>query len=131
MITLPVDSIDLSNYSIDELTTLKSRVDALLPSENTRLDLNQELIRQFRTLSNLLNNAITGDEAQLNHIASLQSACTTLMRQIAETQSKLYTASTIQAMEQALKEALEDLPTTSKEHFLNLYEEKLSRIAAS
>lgn len=118
---IPIRSIDLTKYSESDLQQLKSRIEDLLPGDNLQdIDLEQELIRQFRNISKLLNDTLRDNETPLNHIAAIQNACTSMLKQIADAQQKLSGVKTVQMIENVLADLL------TEEQF-TIYAERLTK----
>ncbi len=89
-----------------------------------QINLQEELAKQFQATTKLLQEAYEED-AEYNHQATLINAATALLRQIADAQQKLYTASRLQKIEQVLAEVLQTLPEKQQEEFMLRYEELL------
>ena len=107
---LPASSIDLSAYSPEDLIRLRSRIEDHLQLSLDQIDLNQELLIQFK-LTRLMFQGIQDDEdIQANHKTQAINACAALLKQISEAQVTLYTASRAQRLEAVLISALHQHP---------------------
>lgn len=125
---LPVDSIDLSQYTPAELERLRSKIVALLPQASD-LDLQAELVNQFHTAKQLLAAAQQADDTPVNQLAQVINSAAALLKQLADTQIKLHTSERFRAMEAALIDLLKDADPEEREAFLAAYAARLELIA--
>ena len=126
-ITLPVDSIDLSQYTPAELTRLKGKVEARLPQPES-LDLQAELIAQFQSAKALFVEAQQDRDTPVNQLASVCNTAAALLKQLAATQIDLYTAERNRCMEAALIDLLKEADPEDREAFLADYAARLEAI---
>jgi peptidoglycan hydrolase CwlO-like protein len=115
---LPVDSLDLTAYSVSDLLRLRDRVNALLPSADIEdLDLSSELIRTFQSAKSLLESAADDDETPLSQKSAIVNSLNSLLKNLAELQKSLYSVERQQKLERALVEALKLHPSLSDSFF--------------
>ena len=111
---LPAASIPLDNFDVKELLLLRDRINKRLPaSEITNIDLEHELVLHFQTIKQALADA--GDE-ELNKFAAASNAVLASLKQLAELQKSLYSASRLQKYERALAVILKKHPELFKKY---------------
>ena len=120
---LPVDSLDLSSYSVSELLRLRDRVNELLPSADIEdISLAEELVRTFQKASGLLDEALGSDDTPLSQKASIVSAINSVLKQLKDSQKEIYDIQRQQKLESALVEALKRHPEI-QQSFFDIYEQ--------
>jgi len=121
---LPADSIPLDNYELKDLIVLKARIEKRLPTLQS-LDLQQELVLQFTETKGLLRDA---SKAPLNQKSQIINTASSILKQLAEMQIKLYSADRNKALELCLIELLKEADEEDREAFMEEYEKRLSLI---
>lgn len=124
---LPADSVPLDQYGVDELITLKSRIEKRLPTLED-MDLKHELVLQFASTKELLADARDDKKTPLNQKAQLVNSAAALLKQLAAAQVELYSAERFRAMEVALIDLLNDADDEDREYFMREYEKRLEAI---
>ena len=115
---LPVDSLDLTAYSVSDLLRLRDRVNAKLPpADIENLSLSDELVRTFQKASGLLDEALEDDETNLSQKSAMVNSLNSLLKNLAELQKSLYSVERQQKLERALVEALKLHPSLSDSFF--------------
>ena len=122
MMTLPIDSIDLSQYSQAELLQLRGRVSSLLPSKLADLNLEEELLTQLLLAKQLV---IDAEEAPANQRAQCANTITSVLTKIVDMQTALSTTETIKKMERTLIDTLRSFPQLQAD-FMERYEQSIS-----
>jgi ethanolamine utilization protein EutQ (cupin superfamily) len=120
--TLPPDSIDLTNYSAADLNVLRERILALLPMNLASVDLEEELMAQLISAKALMADS---SDAPLNQRAQASNTITAILKQLVDLQMSVTTTETIKRMERILLKTLQDHPTL-QEAFMVDYEEALN-----
>ena len=122
---LPVDSVDISAYSISELIRLRDRINKSLPSgELEDLDLGQELVNVYLSAKEMLEEARDDDETPLSQKATTVNSITSALKALADIQKALYSSERQRKLENALSEALVKFPEL-QEQFFDVYEKAL------
>ena len=115
---LPVDSLDLTAYSVSDLLRLRDRINAKLPpADIENLSLSDELVRTFQKASGLLDEALEDDETNLSQKSAMVNSLNSLLKNLAELQKSLYSVERQQKLERALVEALKLHPSLSDSFF--------------
>jgi len=124
IMALPANSIPLDHYELKDLIILKARVEKRLPTLQS-LDLQQELVLQFAETKALLTEA---SKAPLNQKSQVINTASSILKQLAEMQIKLYSADRNKALELCLIDLLKEADEEDREAFMEEYEKRLSLI---
>lgn len=119
---LPIDSLDLSHYDETELSHLRSRISALLPSSLASINLEEELLEQLRSAKALLRDS---EDAPANQRSQVSNSITTILKQLVDLQTSVTTTETIKKIERNLLTTLKKFPEMQS-HFMTAYEEALN-----
>lgn len=123
---LPVSSLNLEIYGPKDLIALRTRVDDALGLDLDQLDLNKELLAQFKMARIALQDAQTDVLIAANHKTGMINACSALLKQLADSQVSLYSATRLQRLEATLTELLLEMDPAMQKVFLKRYREALS-----
>lgn len=116
-------SVDLDGMSLNQLLTLRMRIDEKLPARALKdVDLEEELVIQFQQTKLLLNASLEDDDVPANQKAQVNNSCAGLLKQLTEMQTQLYSAERVKALESALIKALVVLPEVTQKAFFAEYE---------
>jgi hypothetical protein len=119
----PTGAFDIDAMNEGELLSLLSLIHARLPLQLTQLDLEQELLLQYRMTRKLMHEVASDSSVQANQRAQCANSCAAVLEQITKTQTRLYTAERLKRIEQALIKAVKaHLPTEAQEQFFQAYE---------
>ncbi|RLC29306.1 MAG: hypothetical protein DRH37_07780 [Deltaproteobacteria bacterium] len=119
---LPVDSIALDCYDLDELFFLRERIQEKLPTTLASINLEDELITQLRSAKKLLADSV---DSPANQKAQISNTVTTILKQLVDLQTSITTTETIKRIERILLETLKKYPEM-QENFMKSYEESLN-----
>jgi hypothetical protein len=125
------ESIELlEGMTLPELYRLRQAVDSRLPPRTlTEVDLSRSCCCSTRSPKALLASVINSPGVQANQKAQVQNSCVALLEQVTKTQTALYNAEMVKAMEYALEKAFATAPQHIKEAFYTRYEEMLRATA--
>ena len=124
---LPADSINLDGFNLQDLLKLKSRIEERLPCLND-LDLQQELVLQFASAKAMLADAQDDKRTPLNQKSQIINTASSLLKQLAEMQIKLYSAERNKALELCLIDILKEADPEDRDAFMEEYERRLSAL---
>ena len=124
---LPADSINLAGFNLQDLLKLKSRIEERLPCLND-LDLQQELVLQFASAKSMLADAQDDKKTPLNQKSQIINTASSLLKQLAEMQIKLYSAERNKALELCLIDILKEADPEDRDAFMEEYERRLSAL---
>jgi hypothetical protein len=117
----PLQDLDISLYSQTELFSLRQRIDALLPEMDiNKIDLEEEVVRQFMTVKNLQSTVLQGAE-EANKKAAVINACTAALAALAKMQVELHTAERFKKIENLMIRYIKLMPKELAEQFLEKY----------
>lgn len=115
---------DLQNLSVDELLSLRSEIDELLPARALGdIDLEHELVVQFLAVKSLQANVLQDDNTAANQKAQVANAVASTLQQLVKMQSEHYNAERFKRIEALLVKSMKLMPVEAAEAFLNEYEE--------
>lgn len=115
---------DLQNLSVDELLSLRSEIDELLPARALGdIDLEHELVVQFLAVKSLQANVLQDDHTAANQKAQVANAVASTLQQLVKMQSEHYNAERFKRIEALLVKSMKLMPVEAAEAFLNEYEE--------
>lgn len=109
----------------------------LIPNNSTRyhplranklsnLDLEQEILEQYYAAKEFLQS-LDVYEVQPNQIAQTYAVVTNILKELTKTQTDLYSAERVKAMENALIATVKTMPQSQQEKFFTLYERNLAK----
>ncbi len=127
-VTLNMENIDatLRGMSLEGLLNLKARVNAVLPaSKLSSMNLEEELVDQFRLAKILQSTVLTDPNVPANQKAQVSNTCASILSNLQDTQNKFYTAERLKSIEGLLIEHAKSWPTEEAKAFLDAYQEKL------
>lgn len=126
---LPIDEIiiALPSYSPEEISRLRQALSGPQQAGES-LDLQAELVAQFRAAKALFERAQYDEGTPANQMAQIINASAALLKQLASVQIELHTAERFRCMEQALTETLKTLPPAAQAEFLDSYAQRLETI---
>ena len=115
---------DLQNLSVDELLSLRSEIDELLPARALGdIDLEHELVVQFLAVKSLQANVLQDEHTAANQKAQVANAVASTLQQLVKMQSEHYNAERFKRIEALLVKSMKLMPVEAAEAFLNEYEE--------
>lgn len=125
---LPIDEIILSlpSYAPEEIEKLRQALPGPQQAGES-LDLQAELVAQFKAAKALFEKAQTNTDIPLNQLAQVINSAAALLKQLSSTQSELFTAERFRCAEAALIDSLKAFPEL-QEKFLADYTARLESI---
>lgn len=115
---------DLQNLSVDELLSLRSEIDELLPARALGdIDLEHELVVQFLAVKSLQANVLQDDHTAANQKAQVANAVASTLQQLVKMQSEHYNAERFKRIEALLVKSMKLMPVEAATAFLDGYEE--------
>jgi hypothetical protein len=116
-----VVNIDPSMLSQTDLLILRGKIDALLPTMSMReMDIEKEVVRQFRTVQSLQAMALSGNE-ESNKKAAVVNACVGALTNLAKLQIEIQTSERFKRIEALMLKYMKRLPKEVAEAFITDY----------
>lgn len=116
-------SFDVSLLSQSEIMNLMNRCREALPAMVlAEMNLEEELIVQYRTVQALQHDTLEDNFVEPNKKASVVNACGSALSQIVKLQTDLHTAERFKTIEGLMIKAIKKLPHDVLEEFLDEYE---------
>lgn len=114
----PVDGL-----SVAELRALRREIEQRLPKDDIgELDLEQELVGQYREVKALMSVVIDDMDTPANQKAQVANSVVSTLAQLVKMQEDLRREETFKLMESCLVEALKALPDETREAFYVEYD---------
>jgi hypothetical protein len=118
---LPPNEVDISLYNMTELLALRNRIDSMLPPmQMSKLNLEEEVVRQFMTVK-ALQGAVLSSNEESNKKASVVNACASALQTLAKMQVELHDAERFKKIEAMMVKYIKLLPMDIATKFLNDY----------
>jgi uncharacterized protein (UPF0147 family) len=115
---------DLDDMTTEDLIRLHASIEAKLPpAELGSMNLERELVMQYRRILALQEDVLTDDEVPANQRAQVSNAVAATLQQLVKMQSEFHTAERFKMIESRLIKALENVPAHYLEDFFAWYEE--------
>lgn len=116
-------------YSVEELIKFRDEITNHLPPLSLKdIDMEQELLLQFRALRALQNDVIADEETPVNQKAQIGNSVSSVLAKMGEMQQTLYDSERLKRIEKILVSVLDTLPQETKEAFLTAYEAELEKV---
>ena len=123
------EGFDLDAMSVDELRELRDEIDRRLPEDSLdSLNLEKELVGQYRKTKDLMDSVLHDDETPANQRAQVANSVVTTLGQLVKLQEDLKREETLKLMETCLLEVLLTLPEPTKVAFFTDYERAAKRM---
>ncbi len=117
----------LMSMGEDELRDLRDAINVLLPEDTVaNIDLQEELVSQYRKSRKLYDDVLTDPDVQANQKAQLANSLVAILAQMKKMQDDLMRDRTMQAIEAVLIDSIKTLPQEVRDAF---YEECEARAA--
>lgn len=115
--------LDIALWDEVALLSLRAEIDAMLPPAKLKdLDLEAELVRQYRVVKSLQNDIITDMDTPPNQKAQVANSCAATLVQLTKMQSEFYTSERFKAIEGIMIKCLKTLPEEAVLAFFADYE---------
>jgi uncharacterized protein (UPF0147 family) len=106
-----------------ELMEIRDVIETLLPADNlSTIDLEKELVRQYRKVLHLQEQVLHDDEVPANQRAQVAGQVASTLQQLIKMQTEFHTSERFKAIENLLIKHLKTLPRDVAEKFVNEYE---------
>lgn len=113
----------LARMTESELRALRSEIVVLLPKDELgSLNLEEELVSQYRKAKKLMDEVIDDPDTPANQKAQVCNSVVTTLGQLVKMQEDLQREQTFKIMESCLIEAIKTLPDSIKDGFFVEYE---------
>lgn len=117
----------LMSMGEDDLRDLRDAINVLLPEDTVAsIDLQEELVNQYRKSKKLYDDVLTDPDVQANQKAQLANSLVAILAQMKKMQDDLMRDRTMQAVEAVLIDSIKTLPQEVRDAF---YEECEARAA--
>lgn len=114
---------DLDDMTTEDLIRLHASVEAKLPpAELGSMNLERELVMQYRRILALQEDVLMDDDVPANQRAQVSNAVAATLQQLVKMQSEFHTAERFKAIENLMITYMKKLPLEVAEEFLNEYE---------
>lgn len=125
-------SVSLENLDAKALLDLRAQIDARLPALNIAdMNLESEVILHYYMAKELAREAATDASVPRNQQAQVMNSCASILKQLADAQTALYTAERVKCVEAAMERAFAGESEPVKKRFYDRYSAALRELAAS
>ena len=119
----PEDGLDLDAMTHDELRELRDEIDRRLPEDSLdSLNLEKELVGQYRRVKRLQDDVIMDDEIPPNQRSQVAGQVASTLKQLVDMQVDLKQGEQMKRMEAAFLDAIEDVDEDVKAKFFANYD---------
>jgi len=94
-----------------------------------KIDLAEKIANHFERLENLADEAANDENESFSARASAMTALTAVIKELTKEQEKIHNMSTLQELQSAIVEALEDFDQEFKSSVLDILERRLATIS--
>lgn len=120
--------IDLEKFSEDELLELRQLILEYLPASHLKdLDLEQELVLQFRQAQYLQSSILNNTSIPPNQHAQVMNSVNATLQHLVKMQSEFYTFERFKRIEGILVRLLNEWPEEQTAEFFRRYEAELAK----
>ena len=119
----PEDGFDLDTMSVEQLRELRDEIDRRLPEDSLdSLNLEKELVGQYRRVKRLQDDVIMDDEIPPNQRSQVAGQVASTLKQLVDMQVDLKQGEQMKRMEAAFLDAIEDVDEDVKVKFFANYD---------
>jgi hypothetical protein len=116
--------VDLDSFDLTALYALRQDIDARLPPRTlSDVDLVEELLLQYQIAKTLMASVLSSLGTPANQKAQVLNSCAAVLEQVTRTQTQLYNAERVKAMEAALEKTFMNVAQPLKTAFFERYEQ--------
>ena len=113
----------LASMTEAELRQLRSEIESRLPADSlSAINLETELVRQYRKVMDLQDSVMNDDETPANQKAQVAGQVASTLQHLIKMQSEFHTAERFKALENLMIKHMKKLPKDVAEAFLDDYE---------
>ena len=124
----PEDGLDLDAMTHDELRELRDEIDRRLPEDSLdSLNLEKELVGQYRLVQRLQADVITNDDFAPNQRSQVAGQVASTLQQLVKLQEDLKREQTLKLMESVLVDMIKSMPEDFKTNFFTEYKQRASK----
>ena len=125
---VPEDGLDLDAMTHDELRELRDEIDRRLPEDSLdSLNLEKELVGQYRLVQRLQSDVITNDDFAPNQRSQVAGQVASTLQQLVKLQEDLKREQTLKLMESVLVDMIKSMPEDFKTNFFAEYKQRASK----
>lgn len=125
----PQPKVDISLLNTVELINLRREIDQRLPTLTlSEMNMEEQLLLQFHTVSALQGDCMDDDEIPLNQRVQLANSVSSTLATLVKLQQEVYTTERFRRIENLLIRVLNQLPKEQAQEFLTFYEEEIDKI---
>ena len=122
------EGFDLDAMSVDELRELRDEIDRRLPEDSLdSLNLEKELVGQYRLVQRLQADVITNDDFAPNQRSQVAGQVASTLQQLVKLQEDLKREQTLKLMESVLVDMIKSMPEDFKTNFFTEYKQRASK----
>ena len=122
------EGFDLDAMSVDELRELRDEIDRRLPEDSLdSLNLEKELVGQYRLVQRLQADVITNDDFAPNQRSQVAGQVASTLQQLVKLQEDLKREQTLKLMESVLVDMIKSMPEDFKTNFFAEYKQRASK----
>lgn len=125
-VTPEVDDLDAMTH--DQLRALRDEIDRRLPEDSLNsLNLEKELVGQYRLVQRLQADVITNDDFAPNQRSQVAGQVASTLQQLVKLQEDLKREQTLKLMESVLVDMIKSMPDDFKTNFFAEYKQRASK----
>ena len=122
------EGFDLDTMTHDELRELRDEIDRRLPEDSLdSLNLEKELVGQYRLVQRLQADVITNDDFAPNQRSQVAGQVASTLQQLVKLQEDLKREQTLKLMESVLVDMIKSMPEDFKTNFFAEYKQRASK----
>ena len=122
------EGFDLDTMSVEELRELRDEIDRRLPEDSLdSLNLEKELVGQYRLVQRLQADVITNDDFAPNQRSQVAGQVASTLQQLVKLQEDLKREQTLKLMESVLVDMIKSMPEDFKTNFFAEYKQRASK----
>lgn len=122
------EGFDLDTMSVEELRELRDEIDRRLPEDSLdSLNLEKELVGQYRLVQRLQSDVITNDDFAPNQRSQVAGQVASTLQQLVKLQEDLKREQTLKLMESVLVDMIKSMPEDFKTNFFAEYKQRASK----
>ena len=122
------EGFDLDTMSVEELRELRDEIDRRLPEDSLdSLNLEKELVGQYRLVQRLQADVITNDDFAPNQRSQVAGQVASTLQQLVKLQEDLKREQTLKLMESVLVDMIKSMPDDFKTNFFAEYKQRASK----
>lgn len=120
---------DFSDLDETQLYALRDAIEAALPERLlSGLNLETELVEQYRTVKKLQTDVLVDDEVPANQRAQVATAVANTLQKLIDLQVDMNRDETLKVMEATLIDVIKTLPEKTKNEFFAEYERRAMKL---